>query len=265
MRHSLRAAALLLIGSSLSPAARLSQPAQQAFETYITTFEAHRARQHASPGRSATPVPAPSAVQIEPVNGGSWEVTGGLVHHWRATAFVPNASASELLALLRDSDHLARYYAPRVVASRALTGEGGRAAVAMRFKEQRVITVVLDAEFEAESGLTGGGRGYSISRSTHIWQVDQPGTAEERRREEGADDGFLWHLNSYWGFEQKGEGLLMECEAVSLTRDIPAGLSWLIAPIVESLPRASLEFTMTATRNALAASALTKHDEEAHR
>ena len=59
-------------------------------------------------------------------------------------------------------------------------------------------------------------------------------------------------MNSYWTFQEQPEGLFIECEAVSLTRDVPAGLGWLITPIVESLPRASLEFTLTATKNALA-------------
>jgi hypothetical protein len=145
------------------------------------------------------------------------------------------------------------YYAPEVVSSQALADGGKRATLAMRFKKRQIITIVLDAEFEAESGLDGNGRGYSFSRSTHIWQIDQPGTAQERRRAEGSDDGFLWRLNSYWNFVQSRDGLLMECEAVSLTRDVPAALGWLIAPIIKTLPRASLEFTLTATKNALAA------------
>jgi hypothetical protein len=43
----------------------------------------------------------------------------------------------------------------------------------------------------------------------------------------------------------------MECEAVSLTRDIPPGLGWLIKPIVGNLPREALEFTLRATKNAV--------------
>jgi hypothetical protein len=166
-----------------------------------------------------------------------------------------------MLALLRDYDHLDRYYAPEVVSSRALSVTGAKAAIAMRFRKQRIVTVVLDAEFETQAGLAGACRGYSFSRSTHIWQIDQPGSAQERRRPEGSDDGYLWRLNSYWSFEQTREGLLVECEAVSLTRDVPAGLGWLIMPIIETLPRASLEFTLTATRKAL----LIKQGEEARR
>jgi len=249
--------AVILLGPALSPAARLSQPAEHAFDAYIANLEARLARQHAGPDtyvavlarNGASPA---GAVRVEPVNGGTWPVSGGLLHHWRAAALVRGASPQDLLSLLRDYGHLARYYAPEVVSSRALTDHGERATLALRFKKQQVITVVLDAEFETQAGLAGAARGYSFSRSTHIWQIDQPGTAEERRRAEGADDGFLWRLNSYWSFEERPEGLFMECEAVSLTRDVPAGLGWLIMPIIETLPRASLEFTLTATKNALA-------------
>jgi hypothetical protein len=271
----LRMAAVFLLVPVLSPAARLSEPAGHAFETYVRSLERRLDKQHSRPdtyvavlageaaGRSeAERALLGGAVRVEPVNGGSWKVDGGLMHHWRAAALVQGADASGMLALLRDYGHLSRYYAPEVVASRALTDDGKRATLAMRFQKQRVITVVLDAEFEAQSGLDGAGRGYSFSRSTHIWEIDQPGSAQERRRPEGDDDGFLWRLNSYWSFEERPEGLLVECEAVSLTRDVPAGLGWLLTPIIETLPRASLEFTLTATKNALAASAMRRQSND---
>jgi hypothetical protein len=43
----------------------------------------------------------------------------------------------------------------------------------------------------------------------------------------------------------------VQCEAVSLTRDIPTGLGWLIAPFIESVPKESLEFTLRSTRAAV--------------
>ena len=39
--------------------------------------------------------------------------------------------------------------------------------------------------------------------------------------------------------------------AISLTRDIPIGLGWLVGPFIENVPRESLDFTLTATREAL--------------
>ena len=121
----------------------------------------------------------------------------------------------------------------------------------MRFKKQIVVPIVLDAEYDVQNGLTATGEGYSLSRSTHIWEVENAGTSRERRLAEGNDDGFLWRLNTYWSFVEVPGGLLIECEAVSLTRDIPAGLGWMVAPVVQQMPRESLKFTLTATRNAL--------------
>jgi hypothetical protein len=242
--------------------ARLTAPASQAFDSYIQSVEARLAGQHdgsgpylaclnpaAPDGDDAIRQLTPWSVRIEPVHGGTWEAGGALLHHWRATAFVPGVEPGDMLALLRDTGHLARYYAPEVVSSRALAGEGATSLI--RFRKQKVVTVVLDAEFAARSGLTAADRGYGISRSTHIWQIEDPGSNRERRRPEGNDDGFLWRLNSYWSFLEVPGGLLIECEAVSLTRNIPLGLGWLITPIIESLPRESLQFTLNATRKAL--------------
>ena len=67
----------------------------------------------------------------------------------------------------------------------------------------------------------------------------------------GDDHGFLWRLDSYWRFAERDGGVYMECEAVSLTRDIPAGLGWLIAPIIRQLPQESLVNTLRKTREAL--------------
>ena len=257
MRPILRTLAAFLTTPGLSFAAQLSRPAENAFENYIANVEVRLIKQRSSPAPELK-----GDIGIAPVNGGTWEVNGGLLHHWRGAALVPDASAEEMLALLRDYNHLSRYYAPEVICSRALNHTGPRATLAMRFKKRRVITVVLDAEFETESGLDGNRRGYSISRSTHIWQIDQPGTGQEHRRREGVDDGFLWRLNSYWSFVERRDCLLMECEAVSLTRDVPAGLGWLISPVIKTLPRTSLEFTLNATKNALAANAMNRSSHE---
>ena len=240
---------MLVAAVAAAPAARLSEPARRAFQEYTAQVEARQ-------GRSGRPVTDPrllggGTVWVDAVHGGSWAVSGGLMHHWRAAALVPGARAVEMLALLRDYDHLDRYYAPEVVSSRALWTEGDRASIAMRFRKQKVITVVLDAEFDVRSGLTGGGRGFSVSRSTHIWEVDRAGSPHERREPEWDDDGFLWRLNSYWSFEETAGGLEIECEAVSLTRDVPTGLGWLVRPIIQVLPRESLEFTLGATKKAL--------------
>jgi hypothetical protein len=45
----------------------------------------------------------------------------------------------------------------------------------------------------------------------------------------------------------------VECRAISLTRDIPIGLGWVIEPIIRKLPKESLINTLRATRDGLTA------------
>jgi hypothetical protein len=268
MANKILAAALLM--RSVCCGAQLTQAANVAFGQYVASLEARLVRQHANAGThlamlSVDPSGDPSRrnllesqlmsgeIRVEPVNGAVRDLPGALLHHWRGAAFVANATPGAMLALLRDHSHVYGHYAPRVIASRALRDDGETAILAVRLQEQTVRTIVLDAEYTFESKLAGTDRGYSLSRSTHIWQVDDPGTPQERRRPEGDDEGFLWRLNSYWSFERTRGGLLIECEAVSLTRDIPFGLGWLVMPFVQNLPSEALQFTLIRSREALMA------------
>jgi hypothetical protein len=50
---------------------------------------------------------------------------------------------------------------------------------------------------------------------------------------------------------ERDGGTYVQCESISLTRDIPIGFGWMIRPFVTSIPRESLEFTLTTTRDVL--------------
>src|SRR5215469_10515592 len=241
---------LLLLGISPGVAANLTPADAAEFDHYVTRAEAELQTRQAS---QAEPRLRSSGSNpwIEPVNGGTHELRRALLHHWHAASLVLKATPSQMLMLLRDYEHLSLHYAPEIASSRVLTGVGDEATIALRLREQRVVTVVLDAEYRVNSRLENQDRGFSFSRSTHIWEVAWPGTDRERRQKEGDDDGFLWRLNSYWTFRRVGDGLLIECEAISLTRDIPAGLGWLIAPFIQDLPRQMLASTMEKTKEAL--------------
>ena len=256
-------------------AAHLDPGAQHAFDEYTAQLETRLERQHAS---SATFIAVlngslshrtdilqqleSGAVVIESVLDHPKPVPGGLIHHWRGAAYIRGAKSKDMLALLRDYNDLPRNYGPEIQTSSVLWERGGAASLAMRMREKKVITVVLDGVYDVKTQAVSGTSGASSSRSRHIWEVDAPNSAREHHMKEGDDDGFLWRLNSYWSFQELPGGLLIECEAVSLTRDIPSGLGWIATPVVEELPRESLEFTLQATRNALAAKAARENDKE---
>jgi hypothetical protein len=85
-----------------------------------------------------------------------------------------------------------------------------------------------------------------------VAEVYDPGPGEHELPP-GHDHGFLWRLNSFWKFEERDGGVYLECRAISLSRDVPTGLGWLINPIIRSLPRESLSNTLRETRQALTA------------
>ena len=180
------------------------------------------------------------------------EVPGGLIHDWVGTVLIPKVTVAQVLALIQDYGHSTSYYAPDVVQSRLVWRHGDDFQVFMRLKKHKVITVVLDTEYNVQYRQLDAAHHYSLSRSTRVSEIADPGTPTEHALPVGHDHGFMWRLNSYWAFEQVDDGVLVECEAISLTRDIPAGLGWMIGPFVNSIPRESLQFTLGATRKALA-------------
>jgi len=188
-------------------------------------------------------------IVIEKYPGTPKEISDGLIHDWTGTVFIPGATVAELLARVRDYDHLPRYYSPDVMQSRLISQQGDDFKIFMRLRKHKVITVVLDTEYDVHYAGLDPRHEYSLSRSTRVTEIADAGTADEHPAEQ--DHGFMWRLNSYWAFEQVNDGVLVECEAVSLTRDVPTGLGWLIAPIVHSIPRESLQFTLNATRTAV--------------
>jgi hypothetical protein len=116
-----------------------------------------------------------------------------------------------------------------------------------------VITVTLDTEHEVNFSPVDATHEYSRSTSTRIAEVERAGQPDEKEKPVGTDGGFLWRIDSWWRWEERDGGLYIECESVSLTRDIPTGLGWMIGPFVTSIPKESLQNTMNSTRSALLA------------
>ena len=179
------------------------------------------------------------------------EAPGGLVHHWRGTAWVPNATVTQAVALLQDYDQHATIYRPNVARSRTLSREGDVFRVYLRFYMKKVITVVVNSEHEARFSSPAPDRAQSRIYSLRIAEVEDPDTPSEREKPVGRDGGYLWRLNTYWRFLERDGGTYIQCEAISLTRAIPFGVGWLVGPFVTSIPRESLTFTLETTRRQL--------------
>jgi hypothetical protein len=177
----------------------------------------------------------------------------GMIHHWEGLAFIPGAHLDEVLRVVQDYNRHSVYYSPEVVRSRIESHDGNHFQVSLRFRRQKVITVVLDTEHAVDYFRDAPGLAHSRSSATHIAEVDNPGKSNEREKPRDDDNGFLWGMETWWRFEEKDGGVYIQSEVVSLTRDIPAGLGWMIGPLVTAVPKESLTFTLEATRKAVLA------------
>jgi len=179
------------------------------------------------------------------------DVPDGLIHHWVGTVFVPGVGVKEAVALMQDYDRHSKYFAPAVARSRLLERDGSRFRVALRFYVKKIIAVTMDTENEAEFFHPAADRAHSRIRSTRTTEIADAGTPQEKPKPSGEENGFMWNLNTYWRFLERDGGTYIQCESLTLTRDVPLALAWIIRPIVTQMPKESLTFTMGKVRAAL--------------
>lgn len=182
---------------------------------------------------------------------GSIKVPAGLIHDWIGAAFLAGATLAGTLARIQDYDHHKNMYRPDVIDSKLIARRGNHFQIYLRVLKKKIVTVVLDTYHDVYYRELDARRWLCRSNTTRTAEVDNAGKPAERVRPPDAGYGFLWRLNTYWRFEERDAGVYAECRAISLTRDIPAGLGWIVEPIVRSLPRETLLHTLQATRDAV--------------
>jgi hypothetical protein len=247
---------LLLLCAQLAHAVKLRPETKQAFDHYDQQIQ-QRVDGAIKAGNLITGL---SAQELSDLRRGEIvmqrasgipEIPNGLIHHWVGTVFIPRATVSRTLALLQDYNNHRNVYRSEVVDSKLLSQTGNEFRAYMRFYKKKIIGVTLNTEHLAKYVSISPTRAWSISHSTRIAEVDNAGKSDEHEKPIGDDNGFLWALNSYWRLEERDGGVFVQCEAVSLTRDIPTGLGWLVKPFITEVPRESLRNTMESTRTAL--------------
>jgi len=267
LRHTLRTIVAVLLCSCAGRAVDLKPETSTAFNRYVLVSE-QRMQSDLQSGTFLWVDGLPTqqreeayarlkqgevvAQKLETLDrGASIPVPGGLIHHWLGVVFIPHTNLKHTLALLQDYDQHSRIYLPRVLRSKVIQHSGDDFKVFLRLRDTKIVTVVLDTEYDVHYVYMDATRAYSQSYSTRVQEVEHAGQPDEREKPVGHDSGFLWRLNSYWRFWERDGGVYVQLEAISLTRDIPEGLGWLVRPFITSIPKESLAFTLNRTREAL--------------
>ena len=223
---------------------RLSSQTNEAFNTYVRNVEARRDWESSPTNRSG-------AMRIAPWGGKTpISVQDGLIHDWIASLEIRGATVPRALAMFQDYDNYKSIFAPEVIESKLMGHNGNVWRAELRLRRKNVVTVVLDTDYEVEYTPVGADSWAVLSRSARVAEVE-----DGKALAPGTGNGYLWRLNSYWLVAPRPGGVYLECRSISLSRDIPGALRWLISPMVSRVPRDSLQATMEEAQRELLSSA----------
>jgi len=169
---------------------------------------------------------------------------GAMIHNWIGGMFVRGVAIDDVLTVFLDYDRYPDIY-PGVVESRLLESDGNSNRLYQRLRRD---DLVLDTWHEAGYRELDAGRAVTWSRSTEIREVRNAGESDEEILPDGEGGGYMWRIHVYWRLEQRQDGVFAECHSISMSRDIPFLLRWIVAPFVRRIPRQGLERSLEATR-----------------
>lgn len=194
---------------------------------------------------------------VAPVVGrGTLDVTGGLIHHWIGAIFIPGARLSDLLDVVHDYSRFSEIYRPVVTRSRALSSGQPEQEFAMTWQRHMLfVNAAMQTRYLSHDFPLDAKRGYNITESTSIQEIEDYGRAGQRLLPAGTGKGFIWRLHSIARYQERGNGVYLELEVIALTRDVPASLRWLVNPFMNKVSINSLTATLVQTRDAVTAAA----------
>ncbi len=180
------------------------------------------------------------------------KVPAGLIHDWVGAVFIPHASTKDALAVLNDYAHYKDVYRPAVIESRPIAANGSKDRFSLVLMNKAFfLKTALDTDYESRYVRLDDRRGYSVSRTTRIQEVEDYGSPAEHALREGEGRGILWRLFAITRFLERDGGVYIEIEAIALSRDIPVSLRWLVDPIVRRVSRTSLVTSLQQTEDAV--------------
>jgi len=214
----------LVLFSPVDATAGPSQATLRAWDAYVAQAEAQLDRAPRFVSRAG-------AYATE---GTSTDVPAGTISDWRGAAFLPGITLDQLL-------HRLQYPGtppPQedVVSARVVGRSADGLRVSIRLVRRSIVTVSYDTEHEMTFRRRTPTLATARSVATRIEEIG------------GDDHGFLWRLNSYWRYEQRAGGVMVELQSLTLSRDVPMLLRPIASPLVRRVARESMVRTLEALR-----------------
>jgi len=261
MSGALRVSALTIFWLAVGQGAELKQETLKAWDAYVAQ-ENVQVKERAARGGSFFWTDADSKRREEAKAGGviveavgehnPLHVPGGLIHHWIAAVFIPHANIEDVLAITRDYGHYKDYYKPGVADASTILKSDNKDEFTIRFVNPSVLSKTsLEGTYVSEFVRVSPDRFYSTSLTTSMCEIRNFGCPHEKQMTPEEGSGYIWRLYSTARMENRDGGVLLEMEAVALSRDIPAALRWFVDPIVRRISRESIAKSLTDTAAAV--------------
>jgi len=240
--------ASFLVAPAASPGAELKEKTLQSRDAYIQTVDS----QMHSRGQGSFLWVDEDPARAEGVRAGKILVSpvgekipkpvpSGLIHDWVGAAFIPGARLGDVVSVVRDYGHYKEFYKPMVVDAKSLGTEGECDKYSMRvvYKESAAETA-LDTEYQVCYLQLDELRWSSTAHSTRVQEIQHYGRPDEQDLPPNQGKGYVWRLYTVNRFQERDGGVYVELEAIALSRGIPAGLRWMVDPIVRRVSRNTL-------------------------
>jgi hypothetical protein len=179
----------------------------------------------------------------------------GLVHHWVATIFIPNATLPQTMALMENYPAYPQLFSFGVQQSRVLAQEKNHSQVQLRMFREARSPVFYNVDLDDRYFRVDERHGYRRFHSTRIAELADVGKPTEHELPVGDDRGLLWRLNLDWSCQEENGGVFLQIELIALSRGVPAIIAWLANPYIQGIPQQYLEKVLQAMRSGLAAQA----------
>lgn len=253
---------LALVGAQGLPAfTKLTSESATAFDRYVRAAESEMKRD-ATPDHFLQAARDPESraklrggeLRIEaataPAGGAYSNIPGAMLQDWLGSMFIPNANIAQVKAALQDYADYPKFYRPEVIDSKVMAHHDDEYDISLRLYEKHILTVVLNSDYHVLYSMPDAHRMTVTSYSTRIAEVKNPKRSDAEEIPESEGFGFLWRLNAYWHFEEADGGVYAECRSISLSRDVPLGLGWMLKGFLERFPKESMLNTLRGTKAA---------------
>jgi putative flippase GtrA len=166
------------------------------------------------------------------IDGRSLPVPGGTIHEWRGSVVIRGITVPQLVHALEVPGLPPP--ADDILEARVMRRSGDSLHLFLRLTRSTVITVTYESEHDVTFAKLSPRLATSRSVSTSI------------RETGGTDHGFLWKLNSYWRYRQRGDDVVVDVLSLSLSRDIPSLVRPMAGPVIDRVARESMRRTLDA-------------------